>query len=60
MQAEITESGTLRIRPENGLENFALEMWFKEYMSENNEKTVTLSIDTFAIDRGACNISNDA
>ena len=51
MKVEITENGTLMVTPENGLENFALDMWFKAYTIDDAEKEVVLLINTYAVDR---------
>lgn len=37
MNAEITAEGVLRIIPLNGIEQYALKMWFENYYPEKPE-----------------------
>ncbi len=49
MKAEITETGCLMVMSENGLENFALECWQKEFSKPLGEQGVTLMINTYVV-----------
>lgn len=37
MKAEIDENGKLKITPENGIESFALKMWWDDYMKAEQD-----------------------